>query len=616
MSPAYQGSGNPTMPIATAKNPLRLGPWLRWVCFMFALQFTAISSISADEVSHSTPRLRRPVTLSLDVQQQQLYVANRCGTISILDTTTGHLQHEFACGERLDWLTPLGTKNSRMLLAVDSSTHSLIVLEKRDSDSEPLRVIKRMSMSHSPVFVTTTDDGTQVFVSSLWSRRVTSVVCKGDPVDPKSWHIDWQTNLSYAPRVLRVVSNPLQLLVADAFGGNLGIVNPTDGTFLHTRQIPGHQLRGLEVTRDGKHIVIAQQLLNDRARTDFNDIHWGLLMSNDLWWLNLAAVRDSTSDLFRDSHIHPLGEAGRATADPAGLTILRDGTVAVTLGGMGEIAYGKSEDYVLRRLKVGRRPTAIVADETDRRLFIANTFDDSISVVDLNLEEQVAVWSLGPKRPLSLAEQGELAFYDGRFSMDGWMSCHSCHIDGHTNGQLNDNTSDGSFETPKRVLSLLGKSGTEPLGWNGNAPTFSHQLRRSIEETMGAREPVDTRTIEALTAYIRTLPPPPSLSHARGEINLKTVARGKQVFEAKKCGNCHTAPLYTSTDLYDVGLADEKNVRSFNPPSLLGVSQRMSWLHDGRAESLQQVFEQVRHQLETPLSKGDLRDLIAFLNQL
>ena len=48
------------------------------------------------------------------------------------------------------------------------------------------------------------------------------------------------------------------------------------------------------------------------------------------------------------------------------------------------------------------------------------------------------------------------------------MSCHSCHTDGHTNGQLNDNLSDfKTFGAPKRVLSLLGKRDTMPLAWNG-----------------------------------------------------------------------------------------------------------------------------------------------------
>src|SRR2546429_167098 len=77
---------------------------------------------------------------------------------------------------------------------------------------------------------------------------------------------------------------------------------------------------------------------------------------------------------------------------------------------------------------------------------------------------------LGPQPELSLAERGELLFYDARLSHDGWFSCHSCHTDGHSNGLLNDNLGDGSFGAPKRVLSLLGVRDTGPWAWNGTMP--------------------------------------------------------------------------------------------------------------------------------------------------
>ena len=55
---------------------------------------------------------------------------------------------------------------------------------------------------------------------------------------------------------------------------------------------------------------------------------------------------------------------------------------------------------------------------------------------------------------------------------------------------------------------------------------------------------------------------------------------------------------------------------SFNPPTLLGVGQRGPYFHDNRAASLEQVFLKHKHQLETDLSSGQLKDLLAFLRSL
>ena len=72
--------------------------------------------------------------------------------------------------------------------------------------------------------------------------------------------------------------------------------------------------------------------------------------------------------------------------------------------------------------------------------------------------------SLGARPELSAAERGEDLFYDARLSLQGWLSCHSCHTDGHSSGKLADTFSDTTFGTPKRILSLLGRWRDRALG--------------------------------------------------------------------------------------------------------------------------------------------------------
>jgi cytochrome c peroxidase len=122
--------------------------------------------------------------------------------------------------------------------------------------------------------------------------------------------------------------------------------------------------------------------------------------------------------------------------------------------------------------------------------------------------------------------------------------------------------------------------------------------------------------IAALAAYMRTLPPPPSLLLARGEIDEAAKERGEQVFRSQGCIECHRPPSYTTPAAYDVDLADEQGRREFNPPTLRGVSQRDALFHDRRAASLEEVLTRFSHAGAGELRRSDLDDLLHFLRSL
>src|SRR4029077_18633179 len=173
----------------------------------------------------------------------------------------------------------------------------------------------------------------------------------------------------------------------------------------------------------------------------------------------------------------------------------------------------------------------------------ANIFGDSMSVIDMKSKTQVAEISLGPVGELSLADKGELLFYGGRLSHNGWLSCHSCHTDGHSNGLLNDNLGDGSFGAPKRVLSLLGVGQTRPWAWKGDVTELETQIKKSIETTMRGKTPRD-EDVEALAAYLKTLVPAPS-PISDSQRDAAAIQRGQNLFESRHCERCHAPPSYT-----------------------------------------------------------------------
>ena len=564
---------------------------------------------SAVEAADFAESLRRPGALALSSDEKLLYVANhRSGTLSVVDTTTRTLVAETPVGKHLSDLKAIGRDR---LLALDEETHELLLLQVA---GQKLSVQSRTPVSPYPVTLVITQNEKHCIVASLWSRRLTFVALP--EADEHKPQVVGSINIPFAPRTQLLVKEDQQLIVADSFGGRLAIVDVPQRKLLHVREFPGHNIRGMSTNADGTMLVVAHQMLNELAHTVRNDVHWGLLMSNDLRWLKLDAVLQVGTDLYDGAHMHPLGHAGSATGDPSGLIMTSQGAVLVSLGGVREVAIGREDDFSLNRVFVGRRPTAIVADSHGKFAYVANTFDDSISVVDIEAREEVVEISLGPQPDLSLAEQGELLFFNANLSHDSWMSCHSCHTDGHTNGLLNDNFSDASFGAPKRVLSLLGRRDTAPFAWNASAESLEVQIRNSIISTMQADEPPTDEQLAALAAYVKTLQPPPPIDAARGIQDSKRVARGEELFGALQCVRCHKPPAFTTPNTYDVGLEDKEGGRRFNPPTLRGVGQRGPYFHDNRAATLEEVFLKHEHQLDRKLSADELRDLLSFLRSL
>jgi cytochrome c peroxidase len=561
-------------------------------------------------------RIRQPVALALVDGGSRLLVANgRSGSISVLDPMARRVLAEHDVGRALADLARL--PDGRHLLALDRADSSLLLLDRHDA---AIRVIARHRVSPDPVRILVSRHGSCCAVASRWSRRLTLLAlarpeaAEGHPSLGAARTID----LPFSPRemVELPVSEGAGLLVADAFGGKLALVDFRKGSLASVRALPAHNIRGLALAPDGKTAVIAYQTLNPLARSTFDDVHWGLLVNHQLRVLKLDAIRIPDADLLAGSRLFDLGDVGKGAADPSGLSFDSRGRLIVALGGVDEVAVTPRPGQPERRVAVGRRPTAIEPRPDGTIAYVADTFGDTISIVELEGGRRLAAISLGPAPELSLADRGERLFYQARLSHDGWMSCQSCHTDGHSNGLLSDTLGDGSYGAPKKIPSLLGVGSTGPWTWVGSMTRLEDQVRKSIRTTMlGSEAAAGDEHVEALAAFLRSLPPlSPALTGTRVED--AAVSRGRRVFEARECATCHAPPEYTAPERFDVGLADEVGNREFNPPSLLGLSRREPFLHDGRALSLDDLFGRHRHPRETIMTPGEIADLVAFLKTL
>jgi len=545
--------------------------------------------------------LRRPVALALADAGRWLFVGNRNGSVAVIDTAAGRVVADIPVGRTVADLVAM--PDGMHLLAVDEEAGELVVLRR---DGAGLKVSRRLAVGPGPVGVAVA--GSRASVVALWPRRLI-VIDLSASAEPR---VGATVSLPFAPRLQLPIGDD-RVVVTDAFGGGLAVVDLAHGAVESARTLPGHNIRGLALTADGATILVSHQRLNRLATSSRDDIHWGNFVTNDVRELSLATVRDPKADLLADSRLHPLGDVGHGGGDPAGVAVA-GGRVIVALAGAGEIAVGQPGDE-WRRIAVGRRPTALAVSPDGTRAFVANTHADSVSVIDLEAGRVTAEIALGPAADLSAADRGEILFHDARLSHDGWMSCHSCHTDGHTNGRLADTLGDGTYGTPKRVPSLLGVADTGPWAWTGGVKDLRDQMRQSVATTMRGAKLSDDQA-DDLVAYLRALAPAPPFGCFRDAADRTTVARGRELFDRQGCGTCHAPPTYTTPRSYDVGLADEAGHRTFNPPSLRGVSQGGPYFHDGRAATLADVFARHRHQLRGDLAAAELADLLAFLESL
>jgi DNA-binding beta-propeller fold protein YncE len=559
--------------------------------------------------------LRRPVAAAFLADGRTLCVANqRSGSVTLVDVSRSRLLGEWAVGRHLTDLAVLPDR--KHILVVDDERQELIALA---CDGSRLTPRVRLTVGPYPVSVVIEPDGTRAAVVSLWSRRVevvdlTPLAAASGPVTLRVLHT---IRLPFAPRTALRLPGGAQMVVADAFGGHLAVVDLAAGRLSAVHELTGHNLRGLALSADGTQVLMAHQILDQKAPTTRENIVRGVLMNNVLRALPLNRLTRPQADLQGAGRVIRLGAIGAGAGDPAGLAVLPDGQVAVALAGVHQVALLSADGTRARRIAVGRRPTALVAPGPEQTLVAVNTFDDSLSVLDPRRGVVLRTIALGPQGTLSYKDEGENLFYDARLSPDGWLSCNSCHPDGHTNGLLADTFGDGSFGTPKRTLTLMNTRLTDPWGWTGRFRSLSDQVKASVEGTLHSPA-AGWRQVQDLVSFLDSLPPPPPPEPVPADAaDRQRVARGRRVFAEHGCGNCHVGPqTYTSWEVFDVGFADERGNRKFNPPSLRGVGQGDHFLHDNRAATLEEVFTKFRHKTGADASPADIADLARFLRSL
>lgn len=159
------------------------------------------------------------------------------------------------------------------------------------------------------------------------------------------------------------------------------------------------------------------------------------------------------------------------------------------------------------------------------------------------------------------------------------VACASCHPDGRDDGHAWRSLDLGARRTP----SLLGTlAGTAPYHWNGEAADLTALMQLTFESRMHGPALSPERE-DAIGGWLRALAAPP----AAKPVDAVAAARGQALFEgAAACATCHSGAMRTNNATLDVGTGG-----AFQVPSLVGVSWRAPFLHDGSAPTLRAVLQ-------------------------
>ena len=289
-----------------------------------------------------------------------------------------------------------------------------------------------------------------------------------------------------------------------------------------------------------------------------------------------------------------------------------------------------SGHYVVARITVGKNPRGLVLSRDGSRLYVANRLDDTISVIDTRATRVIQTIHLQGPAKVSALRRGEQTFYTAKYAFQGQFGCSSCHIDSTFDGLQWDLEPDGFGKdiVDNRLLEDL--RGTEPFKWNGGNPTIAVECGPRTEKYFWRSQTFDNRTLTDLVLYIRHLPSRPNRWLAANGQLTPVQERGRVIFnrtvdklgqpipERNRCAFCHSGRKGTSQQSFDVGTGKAvDNSSVFDTPQLTNVALTAPYLHDGSAQSLEEIWTVYnahdQHGRTNDLTKDELNDLIEYL---
>ena len=619
--------------VLTAHLNTKLTSKLYGLIFLSSI-FSATLLTNLDNLAYCNERIR-PRAIALSPDKHWAATANRiAGTVSLVSIKDQSLTSEIHLGKEpinLVWL------NQTTIVVSLHQDKSLSILNLKNNE---LRQTQRIKLTAYPYALAWAKGSNRLLVSLHHPDQIVAF-------DTESWKIVRRYPSGAYPRFLLLSPDEKWFAATSELPAAIRCYDLQNGKILSKQPLHHNAFNLGQPSFLTKERLVVPATINRDFPLTASNISRGWVVNNRLATFNVPHGKSQNQQQMNlDIPGHGVADltvvGGNSSQDK--LVVLSSGAQEAIILKPQEISWPTSHpgDFapnhltekpgILKRIKLGGRPIDLVFLDDDRAI-IANEFDDSLQIIDLNDAKLIATISLQTRvsdknsttakavsRHEFLIMQGERIFFDGKRSRDGWLSCHTCHFDGHTSGQVFDTLNDATYETKKLTLSLHNVSETEPWTWHGWQPDLTEALAKSLHDTMHGRKPITRDHALALTAYAETLQPLSPFEQAP-EKQSNIVNQGYNLFRGKAgCSHCHQPPNFTAGQRFGVSRVESASLyHELNPPGLLGLSTRRRFLHHGRAKSLKQVLKLYHRPEDTSgvsLTEQELEILIQFLSVL
>lgn len=546
-----------------------------------------------------------PFGLSINPEGSSLFVACKNGDrLAVLDSSSLKEVGSVPVGMGPVAVAFSRTKNGDRLVVANAVSDDLSLLS-----AWPLQELTRASAGREPFAIASTPDGSRAFVAN----RLVGLESIKRTAESEITVVD--------PATTRVVQR-------------------------HTLE-SAHLSEGVTFVPSRGWILVP--LVKVRNQVPITQVANGWVMSS-----GLAIVDIKSGEVIQI----PLDEANDYFADPSGVAVdprgrrafvASGGSDVITVVDLDKLAawlakatvaekeqaiydMSLSPEYVIGRIPTKRNPRHLLISGDGAKLFVAERLEDTVLVVDAENLKPLGRIVLGDGGLNDPIRRGERVFTTSAYTFQHQFSCRSCHPDGHVDGLSYDFDGDGIGDNLLDNRSLQGVAGTGPFKWNGKNATLEIQCGPRFAKVLMRTEPFPPHQLKDLTTFIQALPPPrltrqaaakltPAEERGRAIFYATKTPGGAEIPVAKRCVTCHPPPLYTVRLPFNVGTKgpyDSSGV--FDAPHLLGVADTAPYLHDGRAQTLEELWTLYNtndmHGVSSYMNKIQLNDLIEFLKTL
>lgn len=368
---------------------------------------------------------------------------------------------------------------------------------------------------------------------------------------------------------------------------------------------------GVAVSPDGDTLWVSSSGKHQVLRVDLGLLHQLMAGQIPPELARPGGRTPTLEDRYKDGYTRPLSDVWfEIAADPSRRDLLAD-----DLGAL----YGAGALQVVR-LDPAQGPRGIALSDDGTQLAVALYYAGQVGFVDAGAGTVERFADVGVQPEETWNRQGERLFHDASSTLQGWLSCATCHPDGRSDGLNWDLLNDGAGN-PKNSKSMVYAPNTPPA--------MSHGVRANagVAVTAGFKfikfvmpEPEEELAVATYVNSLRAEPDP----YRQGGPYTDAALRGQEVYERAQCATCHYGPYYTDLKLYDVGTSGSRDLPGDSPdfdnPTLADLWRTAPYLHDGSAATLHDVLTtsntQDLHGITTGLTSQEIDDLVQYLLEL